>query len=117
MFNHDYHEALLRELAAERSVEIAVAVQPVREENDGKLTRLARRGRSHAMMILRSLALTLPIFVFSIEFTTGNHFEPKEYESDDFVALASEEVAIRSVFPHEIDTYDPYEGEVMVWQS
>ena len=39
------------------------------------------------------------------------------YESDDFVALASEEVAIRSVFPHEIDTYDPYEGAVMVWQS
>jgi hypothetical protein len=39
------------------------------------------------------------------------------YESDEFVALASEEVAIRSVFPHEIDTYDPYEGEVMVWQS
>jgi len=39
------------------------------------------------------------------------------YESDDFVALASEEVAIRSVFPHEIDTYDPYEGEVKVWTS
>ena len=39
------------------------------------------------------------------------------YESDEFVALASEEVAIRSVFPHEIDTYDPYEGEVRVWQS
>ena len=39
------------------------------------------------------------------------------YESDDFVALASEEVAIRSVFPHEIDTIDPYEGEVRVWQS
>ena len=39
------------------------------------------------------------------------------YESDEFVALASEEVAIRSVFPHEIDTYDPYEGEVKVWQS
>jgi glutamate synthase domain-containing protein 1 len=39
------------------------------------------------------------------------------YESDDFVALASEEVAIRSIFPHEIDTYDPYEGEVRVWQS
>ena len=34
------------------------------------------------------------------------------YESDEFVALASEEVAIRSVFPHEIDTYDPFEGEV-----
>ena len=39
------------------------------------------------------------------------------YESEEFVALASEEVAIRSVFPHEIDTYDPYEGEVKVWQS
>ncbi len=39
------------------------------------------------------------------------------YESDDFIALASEEVAIRSVFPHEIDTFDPYEGEVRVWKS
>ena len=38
------------------------------------------------------------------------------YESDSFIALASEEVAIRSVFPHEIDTHDPYEGEVRVWQ-
>ncbi len=39
------------------------------------------------------------------------------YESDDLIALASEEVAIRSIFPHEIDTYDPYEAEVRVWQS
>ncbi len=39
------------------------------------------------------------------------------YESDDLVALASEEVAIRSLLPHEIDTYDPYEGEVKVWQA
>ena len=39
------------------------------------------------------------------------------YEHDDFVALASEEVAIRAIFPDEIDTYDPYEGEVRVWQS
>jgi methylamine---glutamate N-methyltransferase subunit A len=39
------------------------------------------------------------------------------YESEDFIALASEEVAIRSVFPHEIDTFDPYEGEVRVWKS
>ncbi|TXH34622.1 MAG: glutamine amidotransferase [Rhodospirillaceae bacterium] len=38
------------------------------------------------------------------------------YESDEFIALASEEVAIRSVFPHEIDTFDPYEGEVRVWK-
>ena len=39
------------------------------------------------------------------------------YESDDLVALASEEVAIRTVLPEEIDTYDPYEGEVKVWQA
>src|SRR4029079_3393904 len=38
------------------------------------------------------------------------------YESDDLVALASEEIAIRQVVDREIDTYDPYEGEVMVWQ-
>ena len=38
------------------------------------------------------------------------------YESDDVVALASEEIAIRAVIGREIDTYDPYEGEVMVWQ-
>jgi len=37
------------------------------------------------------------------------------YESDDLVALASEEIAIRKVVDHEIETYDPYESEVMVW--
>ena len=37
------------------------------------------------------------------------------YESDDVVALASEEIAIRAVIDHEIDTYDPFESEVMVW--
>jgi glutamate synthase domain-containing protein 1 len=37
------------------------------------------------------------------------------YEGDDMVALASEEMAIRAVIDHEIDTYDPYEGKVMVW--
>lgn len=39
------------------------------------------------------------------------------YESDEFVGLASEEIAIRSIFPREIDTFDPYEGEVLVWQA
>ena len=37
------------------------------------------------------------------------------YEADDIVALASEEIAIRAVVDHEIETWDPYEGEVMVW--
>ena len=39
------------------------------------------------------------------------------FESDDVVAIASEEIAIRAVFPQEIDTFDPYEGEVRVWQA
>ncbi|ODR96890.1 glutamine amidotransferase [Methyloceanibacter stevinii] len=38
------------------------------------------------------------------------------YESDDIVALASEEVAIRAIVPREIDTSDPYDEEVRVWQ-
>ena len=37
------------------------------------------------------------------------------YEADDMVVLASEEIAIRAVIDREIDTYDPYESEVMVW--
>jgi glutamate synthase domain-containing protein 1 len=37
------------------------------------------------------------------------------YESEDIVALASEEIAIRKVVDREIETYDPYEGAVMVW--
>jgi glutamate synthase domain-containing protein 1 len=38
------------------------------------------------------------------------------YEGDDLVALASEEIAIRAVVDREIETYDPYESEVMVWK-
>ena len=38
------------------------------------------------------------------------------FESDDLVALASEEVAIRTIVPREIDTSDPYDEEVRVWQ-
>ena len=38
------------------------------------------------------------------------------YESDNLVAMGSEEIAIRTLLPQEIDTYDPYEGEVKVWQ-
>jgi glutamate synthase domain-containing protein 1 len=38
------------------------------------------------------------------------------YEGDDMVALASEEIAIRAVIDREIETYDPYESQVMVWQ-
>ena len=38
------------------------------------------------------------------------------YESDELVALASEEIAIRAIVDHEIDTYDPYEREVLVWK-
>ena len=39
------------------------------------------------------------------------------YESDELIAMASEEVAIRALLPQEIDTYDPYDEEVRVWQT
>ena len=39
------------------------------------------------------------------------------FEGDDLIAMASEEVAIRSILPQEIDTYDPYDEEVRVWQA
>jgi len=38
------------------------------------------------------------------------------YESDYLVAMGSEEKAIRTILPLEIDTYDPFDGEVKVWQ-
>jgi len=37
------------------------------------------------------------------------------YESDDLVAMASEEIAIRAILDREIDTRDPYERQVLVW--
>jgi glutamate synthase domain-containing protein 1 len=37
------------------------------------------------------------------------------YESDNLIVMTSEEVAIRSIIDHEIDTHDPYESEVFVW--
>jgi len=37
------------------------------------------------------------------------------YESPKEIVMASEEVAIRSIVDHEIDTHDPYESEVLVW--
>ena len=36
--------------------------------------------------------------------------------NESLVAMGSEEIAIRSVLPQEIDTYDPFDGEVKVWQ-
>ncbi|MFQ5997739.1 MAG: class II glutamine amidotransferase [Candidatus Bathyarchaeia archaeon] len=38
-------------------------------------------------------------------------------EDQNAVALASEEIALRAVFPKEIDSWDPYDGEVHVWSK
>ena len=43
------------------------------------------------------------------------NFQLVLFEGENMIALASEEMAIRAIIDHEIDTYDPYEGEVMVW--
>lgn len=37
------------------------------------------------------------------------------FEGENMIALASEEMAIRAIIDHEIETYDPYEKEVLVW--
>ena len=39
------------------------------------------------------------------------------YEGDELIAMASEEVAIRAILPQEIDTSDPYDEEVRVWEA
>jgi glutamate synthase domain-containing protein 1 len=39
------------------------------------------------------------------------------YEDERAVAVASEEVALRQVWVEEIDTWDPYESEVMTWHK
>ena len=38
------------------------------------------------------------------------------FESDDLVAVATEEMAIRALVGREVETRDPYEREVLVWQ-
>ena len=38
------------------------------------------------------------------------------YESDYLVAVASDDFVFSDTVDHEIDTYDPYESEVLVWQ-
>ena len=39
------------------------------------------------------------------------------FESDDLVAMASEEIAIRALVGREVDTRDPFEREVLTWQG
>ncbi|MDH3293014.1 MAG: class II glutamine amidotransferase [Acidimicrobiia bacterium] len=38
------------------------------------------------------------------------------FESDDLVAVATEEIAIRALTGMDVETRDPYEREVLVWQ-
>ena len=85
--------------AMDRGEELEGAMQRSVEELDGVFTYVVATGS--ALGMAKDVMAAKPMVL---------------YESDDFVGLASEEVAIRSVFPHEIDTYDPYEGEVRVWQ-
>ena len=83
----------------DRGFELEGAMQDSLEELDGVFTYVV--ATSYCLGMAKDLMGAKPMVL---------------YESDDFVALASEEVAIRSIFPHEIDTFDPYEGEVRIWQ-
>ena len=82
-----------------QGTELETAMQDSLEELDGVFTYLV--ATSDKLGMAKDVMAAKPMVL---------------YESEDFVALASEEVAIRSIFPHEIDTFDPYEGEVRVWQ-
>ena len=84
----------------EQGVELEEAMRKSVSELDGVFTYLVATGNSLGMA--KDTMAAKPMVL---------------YESDDFIAMASEEVAIRSIFPHEIDTFDPYDGEVRVWQS
>src|SRR5256884_2785778 len=68
------------------------------EELDGVFTYICVTG--HALGVAKDEMAATPL---------GLH------EADEIVALASEEIAIRAIVDHEIETWDPYEGEVMVW--
>ena len=82
----------------DRGTELEDAMQDSLEELDGVFTYLVATHDSLSMA--KDVMAAKPMVL---------------YESDEFIALASEEVAIRSIFPDEIDTTDPYEGEVRVW--
>jgi len=84
----------------ESGVELEAAMNQSVEELDGVFTYLVATNDSLGMA--KDVMAAKPMVL---------------YESDDLVAMASEEVAIRQVLPQEIDTIDPYDREVRVWQS
>lgn len=86
--------------AIDRGEELEGAMQRSVEEIDGVFTYLV--ATSNQLGMAKDVMSAKPMVL---------------YESDEFVGLASEEVAIRSIFPREIDTWDPYQGEVKVWAA
>ena len=84
----------------ERGFELEDAMRASIEELDGVFTYLV--ATSDSLGMAKDVMAAKPMVL---------------YESDEIIALASEEVAIRSIFPREIDTFDPYEGEVRVWKN
>ena len=81
-------------------VELADAMRRSVDELDGVFTYLVATG--DALGMAKDCMAAKPMVL---------------YESDELVAMASEEVAIRQVLPQEIDTFDPYDREVRVWRS
>lgn len=84
----------------ERGLELETAMKQSLEDFDGVFTYLVVT--EDALGVAKDRMAAKPLVV---------------YESEDVVAVASEEVAIRAVMRQEIDTFDPYEGEVMVWRT
>jgi methylamine---glutamate N-methyltransferase subunit A len=84
----------------ERGTDLEIAMKQSMEDFDGVFTYLVVT--ENALGVAKDVMAAKPLVV---------------YESDDVVAVASEEVAIRAVMREEIDTHDPYEGEVLVWRT
>lgn len=84
----------------ERGIPLESAMRQSVEELDGVFTYVV--ATSNSLGVAKDVMAAKPLVL---------------YEGKDCVALASEEIAIRSVFPSEIETSDPYDGEVRVWQN
>jgi methylamine---glutamate N-methyltransferase subunit A len=84
----------------ERGYELEAAMKQSLEDFDGVFTYLVVT--QDALGVAKDVMAAKPLVV---------------HESDEVVAVASEEVAIRAVMRQEIDTFDPNEGEVLVWRT
>ena len=87
-------------VAMEKGIDLRVAMEKSISDLDGVFTYLV--ATKDALGVAKDTMGAKPLVL---------------YEGNNCIVMASEEVSIRSIFPQEIDTIDPYEGEVYVWHT